>query len=85
MIHHLMVHVPGSSEGQICIHSETEAEQILESCHTGVGGAPFGRDKTLDKICSRFYWQSMVNISVNMLKNDPSVSDGLQSRGVARK
>ena len=28
--------------------------------HAGLGGGHFGRDKTLDKICSRFYWQFMV-------------------------
>eukprot|EP00731_Ephydatia_muelleri_P033753 Em0037g17a len=25
------------------------------------GGGQFGRDKTLQKICSRFYWQDMTN------------------------
>lgn len=33
--------------------------QILESCHRGMEGGHFGRDKTRSKISARYYWQGL--------------------------
>ena len=33
--------------------------QILESCHDNVGGCHLGRDKTVDKVVSRYYWKGV--------------------------
>ena len=51
---------PGASEWMVCVRSEEEKKRILESCHGGAAGGHFGRDKTLEKICSRFHWRNMV-------------------------
>ena len=50
----------GASEWRMCVRSEEEKKRILESCHGGAAGGHFGRDETLEKICSRFCWRNMV-------------------------
>ena len=37
--------------------------------HAGTAGGHFGRDRTIDKICSRFYWKSMVEEIREYVKN----------------
>ena len=44
---------------RICVRSNDEKQRILQSCHSGTAGGHFGRDKTTEKICSRFYWKNM--------------------------
>ena len=63
--------IPGASEWKVCIRSEKEKTRVLESCHgdqekkdtekKGEAGGHLGRDKTLAKICSRYYWKAMVD------------------------
>ena len=38
---------------------DEQKEKIFESCHSGRLSGHFGRDKTRDKICSRFFWPGM--------------------------
>ena len=62
--------LPGRSEWKICVRSEEEKRRILESCHGSraekgkttnkMAEGHFGRDKTIHKICSRYYWKNMV-------------------------
>ena len=33
--------------------------KLLESCHDNVGGCHLGRDKTVDKVVSRYYWKGV--------------------------
>lgn len=43
-------------EWKLCVRSEEDKERILRSCHESQSGGHLGRDKTTEKICSRFYW-----------------------------
>ena len=36
--------------------------QILKSCHHGLEGGHFGRDKTRSKISARYYWQGLAKV-----------------------
>ena len=39
------------------ISDEKKQKQVLQSLHDDpVGGCHFGRDKTRDKVCSRYFW-----------------------------
>ncbi len=62
--------MPGASKWKICIRSEEEKKKILDSCHSGIAGH-FGRDKTLNKICSRFHWKNIVEDIWNFVKKCP--------------
>ena len=43
-----------------CIASKDEIKKIFESLHCDKTAGHFGRDKTREKICSRYYWLGMV-------------------------
>ena len=45
---------------RVCVRSLEDKARIIKSCHAGPTGGHFGRDKTLDKISSRFFWKHMV-------------------------
>lgn len=62
---------PGASEWRVCVRSEEDKRRILESCHGGTAGGHFGRDKTLEKICSRFHWRNMVEEIREYVKKCP--------------
>eukprot|EP00731_Ephydatia_muelleri_P034765 Em0075g18a len=50
----------GDEEGwKICVRTEDEKRRILESCHAGIEGNHLGRDKTIQKISSRFFWKNI--------------------------
>ncbi len=43
-----------------------QQKQILASVHDDpAGGCHFGRDKTRDKVCKRYYWHNMVDTYVH--------------------
>ncbi len=45
---------------QVVTSSATKT-RILEACHNDkVGGCHFGRDRTIDKVSARFYWNGIV-------------------------
>eukprot|EP00731_Ephydatia_muelleri_P007412 Em0003g1660a len=49
-------------EARRWVFDEEDQKRVMEACHDDkLGGGHFGRDKTLQKICSRFYWQNMTN------------------------
>eukprot|EP00731_Ephydatia_muelleri_P009172 Em0004g1510a len=49
-------------EARRWVFDEEDQKRVMEVCHDDkLGGGHFGRDKTLQKICSRFYWQNMTN------------------------
>ncbi|XP_064383224.1 uncharacterized protein LOC135348618 isoform X3 [Halichondria panicea] len=56
-----------AADWRICVRSNEEKSRILEDCHAA--GGHFGRDRTIDKICSRFYWKSMVEEIREYVKN----------------
>ena len=41
------------------IVDDEQKEKIFKSCHSDRLSGYFGRDKTRDKICSRFFWPGM--------------------------
>ncbi|KAL5476085.1 hypothetical protein EMCRGX_G025990 [Ephydatia muelleri] len=44
------------------VFDEEDQKRVTEACHDDkLGGGHFGRDKTLQKACSRFYWHDMTN------------------------
>eukprot|EP00731_Ephydatia_muelleri_P028804 Em0020g448a len=44
------------------VFDEEDQKRVTEACHDEkLGGGHFGRDKTLQKACSRFYWHDMTN------------------------
>ncbi|KAL5488645.1 hypothetical protein EMCRGX_G017621 [Ephydatia muelleri] len=45
------------------VFDEEDQKRVTEACHDDklAGGGHFGRDKTLQKACSRFYWHDMTN------------------------
>ncbi|KAL5509260.1 hypothetical protein EMCRGX_G004598 [Ephydatia muelleri] len=50
----------GDEEGwKIWVRTEDEKRRILESCHAGIEGNHLGRDKTIQKISSRFFWKNI--------------------------
>ena len=62
----LLIHVQEKEKGSEVqlrrrwVNDKKEQQQILKSVHdSSAGGCHFGRDKTRDKIASRFYWPSM--------------------------
>ena len=66
----------GASEWRVCVRSEEEKKRILESCHEGAAGGHFGRDKILEKICSRFHWRNMVEEIQEYMKMCPQCRAG---------
>eukprot|EP00731_Ephydatia_muelleri_P002239 Em0001g2239a len=58
-------------DGQLCttgedgrrwVFDEEDQKRVTEACHDDkLGRGHFGRDKTLQKACSRFYWHDMTN------------------------
>ena len=42
------------------IVDDEERKRILTSCHSDNLGGHFGRDKTRNKVCSRYYWLKIV-------------------------
>lgn len=47
------------AERQWIVNKDSQMKVIV-SCHDqALGGGHFGRDKTIHKICSRFYWRDM--------------------------
>eukprot|EP00731_Ephydatia_muelleri_P007459 Em0003g1707a len=49
-------------EARRWVFDEEDQKRVMEACHDDkLGGGHFGWDKTLQKICSRFYWQNMTN------------------------
>ncbi|KAL5479800.1 hypothetical protein EMCRGX_G023378 [Ephydatia muelleri] len=66
------------------VFDKEDQKSVMEACHDEkLGGGQFGRDKTLQKICSRFYWQDMTNgrertselhpIPVSSIKRVPTI------------
>ena len=44
------------------IRDRVAKTRILEACHDDrVGGCHFGRDRTIDKIATRYYWRGIYN------------------------
>ncbi|KAL5500016.1 hypothetical protein EMCRGX_G011506 [Ephydatia muelleri] len=44
------------------VFDEEDQKRVTEACHDDkLGGGHFGRDKTLQKACFRFYWHDMTN------------------------
>ncbi|KAL5516747.1 hypothetical protein EMCRGX_G002154 [Ephydatia muelleri] len=44
------------------VFDEEDQKRVTEACHDDkLGGGHFGRDKTLQKACSRLYWHDMTN------------------------
>ena len=42
------------------IRDKTVKLRILEACHDDrVGGCHFGRDRTIDKVTTRYYWKGI--------------------------
>ena len=51
------------------INDKQKQEQILQSLHDDpAGGCHFGRDKTREKLASRFYWPTMYDDVDNYVK-----------------
>ena len=43
-------------------------EEIIESLHSDKLSGHFGRDKTRQKVCSRYYWRGMVKAIDNYVE-----------------
>ncbi|KAL5459870.1 hypothetical protein EMCRGX_G033257 [Ephydatia muelleri] len=49
-------------DGRRWVFDEEDQKRVTEACHDDkLGGGHFGRDKTLQKACSRFYWHDTTN------------------------
>lgn len=53
---------------RICVRTVKEKMRVLRSCHAGMEGGHLGRDKTIEKICSRFFWKNMTDDIKNYVK-----------------
>ena len=58
-------------EWRICVRTVEDKKRILQSCHGETAGGHFGRDKTIEKVCSRFFWKDMVEEIRTYVKNCP--------------
>ena len=55
----LLTKAKGSNQQRRWVRDPGTKVQILESCHCGMEGSHFGRDKTRAKISARYYWEGL--------------------------
>ncbi|XP_071842970.1 uncharacterized protein [Apostichopus japonicus] len=58
----------GNEVPRAVITGEVAKTHKIQSLHEGFGGGHFGRDKTLEKVTSRYYWRGLANDVLEYVK-----------------